>query len=91
MPFENLRIEHDGAIAIVTIDRRQVMNALDRATIEQLRLAFLELKHQAEIRCLILTGAGDKAFVAGADIHELEDPPPTRPNPTPWPGSTCSI
>jgi enoyl-CoA hydratase len=72
MSFDNLRIEHDGAVAIVTIDRRQVLNALDRATLDQLRRALLELKHEEEIRCLILTGAGEKAFVAGADIHELE-------------------
>jgi enoyl-CoA hydratase len=72
MPFDNLRIERDGAVAVVTIDRRQVLNALDRATVDQLRLAFLELRHDEGIRSVILTGAGEKAFVAGADIHELE-------------------
>jgi len=72
MSFDTLHVERDGAIAVVTIDRRQVLNALDRATIDELRRAVLELKHDKAIRCLILTGAGEKAFVAGADIHELE-------------------
>ncbi len=72
MSFDNLRIEHDGAVAVVTIDRPKVLNALDRATIDQLRVAFLDLRHEAAVRAVILTGAGEKAFVAGADIHELE-------------------
>ena len=78
MSFDNLRIEHDGAVAIVTIDRQPVLNALDRATLDQLRLAFLELRHAAAVRAVILTGAGEKAFVAGADIHELERLSPTE-------------
>ncbi len=72
MSFDNLRIERDGAVAILTIDRRQVLNALDRATLDELRRALLELRHDEAARCLVLTGAGEKAFVAGADIHELE-------------------
>jgi enoyl-CoA hydratase len=78
MSFDNLRIEHDGAVATVTIDRRAVLNALDRATIDQLRAAFLELRHDASVRAVVLTGAGEKAFVAGADIHELERLSPTE-------------
>ncbi|HEX7487218.1 MAG TPA: enoyl-CoA hydratase-related protein [Vicinamibacterales bacterium] len=78
MPFDNVHIERDGAIAIVTIDRRKVLNALDRATLDQLRRAVLELKHDETIRCLILTGAGEKAFVAGADIQELEQLAPSQ-------------
>jgi len=71
MSLDNLRIERDGAVAVVTIDRQAVLNALDRATIDQLRSAFLELRHDAAVRVVILTGAGGKAFVAGADINEL--------------------
>ena len=78
MPFDNLQIERDGPIAIVTIDRRKVLNALDRATIDQLRRAVLELKHDPLVRCLIVTGAGEKAFVAGADIQELEHLSPNQ-------------
>jgi enoyl-CoA hydratase len=78
MPFDTLHIERNGAIAVVTIDRRNVLNALDRATIDQLRRAALELGHDADVRCLILTGAGEKAFVAGADIQELEHLSPNQ-------------
>ncbi len=78
MPLDTLHIERDGAIAVVTIDRRNVLNALDRATIDQLRRAALELRHDVEVRCLVLTGAGEKAFVAGADIQELEHLSPNQ-------------
>jgi len=72
MPFENIRIDRDGATAVVTIDRRTVLNALNRATIDELRRAALELGRDDEVRVVILTGAGEKAFVAGADIQELQ-------------------
>jgi enoyl-CoA hydratase len=67
-----VHVERDGPVAVVTIDRRQVLNALDRATIDQLRRAMLGVRRDDEVRCVILTGAGEKAFVAGADIQELE-------------------
>jgi enoyl-CoA hydratase len=78
MPVDTLQVECDGAVAVVTIDRRKVLNALDQATIGALRRAVLELKHDEAIRCLILTGAGEKAFVAGADISELEHLAPNQ-------------
>jgi enoyl-CoA hydratase len=68
--FENLTIERDGAVAIVTIDRPKVLNALNRATLDGLRGAMLALQHDETVRCVIVTGAG-RAFVAGADIQEL--------------------
>ena len=71
MSFDNLRIARDGALAVVTVDRQAVLNALDRSTIDDLRAAFLELRHEDAVRVVILTGAGGKAFVAGADINEL--------------------
>jgi len=71
MSFDNLLLERDGAVAVLTINRPQVLNALNAQTIDQLRRAVLELKHDAAVRAVILTGAGDKAFVAGADINEL--------------------
>lgn len=71
MAFDNLLLERDGAIAIVTINRPQVLNALNTQTIDELRRAILDLKQDAGVRVVILTGAGEKAFVAGADINEL--------------------
>jgi enoyl-CoA hydratase len=71
MAFDNLRVDRDGSIAIVTLDRPKVLNALNTATLDELRRAVLDLKHDAAVRVVIITGAGDKAFVAGADINEL--------------------
>jgi enoyl-CoA hydratase len=71
MSFDNLLLERDGAVAVLTINRPQVLNALNAPTIDALRRAALELKHDSAIRVVILTGAGEKAFVAGADINEL--------------------
>src|SRR5262245_21968565 len=71
MAFDNLLLERDGAIALVTINRPQVLNALNAQTLDELRRAALELKHDDSVRVVILTGAGAKSFVAGADINEL--------------------
>jgi enoyl-CoA hydratase len=72
MSFDTIRIDRDGAVALVTIDRRAVLNALSRATLDELRRAMLELRRDEGIRVVVVTGAGEKAFVAGADILELE-------------------
>jgi len=69
--FENLLIDRDGAVATVTINRPKVLNAMSTQTIDELRRAMLALRHDDGIRVVILTGAGEKAFVAGADINEL--------------------
>jgi enoyl-CoA hydratase/carnithine racemase len=69
--LQDVRIERDGAVAIVTIDRPRVLNALSLRTLDELRRAILALKHDDGVRCAILTGAGEKSFVAGADINEL--------------------
>jgi enoyl-CoA hydratase len=71
MSFDNLLVEREARTAILTIQRPQRLNALDARTLDELRDAFLSFQHDADIRCLILTGAGEKAFVAGADINEL--------------------
>jgi enoyl-CoA hydratase len=71
MDYENLKIERDGQIGVITIDRPKVLNALNDATIAELSQAFDELGADAHIRVIILTGGGEKAFVAGADIGEL--------------------
>lgn len=71
MPLENLIVEREGAIAVVTVNRPKVLNALNSATLEELRHTVLELKHDDRVRVVIITGAGEKSFIAGADINEL--------------------
>jgi enoyl-CoA hydratase len=71
MTLENLLVERDGAVALVTINRPRVLNALDSRTLDELRQAFLDVQRDAAVRAVVLTGAGEKAFVAGADINEL--------------------
>jgi enoyl-CoA hydratase len=71
MAFDNLLSERDGAIATVTVNRPSVLNALNSQTIDELRRVFLDLKADDAVRVVILTGAGEMSFVAGADINEL--------------------
>src|SRR3990172_4994158 len=71
MGFDNLLLERDGAVAVLTINRPQVLNALNAPTLDQLRLAVLDFTLDASVRAVVITGAGDKAFVAGADVREL--------------------
>jgi enoyl-CoA hydratase/carnithine racemase len=71
MTLENLLLAKKSSIAYVTVNRPKVLNALDMATLEELRAAFTDIKNDAAIRVAILTGSGEKAFVAGADISEL--------------------
>src|SRR5271165_5486167 len=71
MTFENILLEKKNAIAYVTVNRPKVLNALNMATMEELRAAFHDIKNDAAIRVVIFTGAGEKAFIAGADIGEL--------------------
>jgi enoyl-CoA hydratase len=71
MPFDNLLLERDDAVALVTINRPQVLNALNLATLDELRRVILDLKRDDSVRAVILTGSGEKAFVAGADVNEL--------------------
>jgi enoyl-CoA hydratase/carnithine racemase len=69
--FANILYEKKGAIAYVTLNRPKVMNALSHATWEEIEAAFTEARDDEAVRGVILTGAGDKAFIAGADISEL--------------------
>jgi enoyl-CoA hydratase/carnithine racemase len=80
MSFENLLLERDGAVAVVTINRPKVLNALNTQTLDGLRHAILDLKQDDSVRAVILTGAGEKSFIAGADINELavQTPPGGR-------------
>ena len=69
--YENLLVEHDAGVATVTINRPKVLNALNGATLDELRRVLLSLKKDEAVRAVIITGAGEKSFIAGADINEL--------------------
>src|SRR5437773_9363557 len=71
MTFSNILFEKKNAIAYVTVNRPKVLNALNMATMEELRAAFHDIKNDKSMRVVIFTGAGEKAFIAGADISEL--------------------
>jgi enoyl-CoA hydratase len=72
MDYANIRIEKRAPLGVVTLDRPKVQNALNSATLSELDLAFAELGADAAIRVVLLSGAGGRAFAAGADIRELE-------------------
>lgn len=71
MTFDNLLIERDGLVAIITLNRPKVLNALNGPTLAELARAFAAFKDADDVRAIVLTGAGEKSFVAGADINEL--------------------
>src|SRR5260370_725265 len=71
MGYENILYEKKDGIAYITFNRPKVLNALNRKTVEELQHALLDARSDQAVRVLILTGAGEKAFVAGADISEL--------------------
>lgn len=69
--YENILIEKEGSIATITINRPKALNALNTKVLEELKAAALELEKDNETKVIILTGSGDKSFVAGADISEM--------------------
>jgi enoyl-CoA hydratase len=78
MSYENLLCEKKNGIAYITFNRPKVLNALNRKTVEELRQVLLDARDDASVRVLILTGSGEKAFVAGADIGELAQQTPVN-------------
>ncbi len=73
MSYKNILVAKENSIATITINRPTKLNALNKATIQELHQAFEELEKNYETRVVILTGSGEKAFVAGADIAEFAD------------------
>jgi enoyl-CoA hydratase len=71
MAFENIVLEKRASVAVITIDRPRVLNALNAATLAELSEAFENAAADSGVRVILLNGAGSKAFVAGADISEL--------------------
>lgn len=69
--FENILLERRGRIALITINRPDKLNALNIKTREEMASALDELRNDQEIRVVVITGAGEKSFVAGADINEF--------------------
>jgi enoyl-CoA hydratase len=70
--FENILLEMKGPVATLTINRPDKRNAITNATVEEIDQALGQIEANGELRIMILTGAGEKAFVAGADIQELD-------------------
>ena len=73
MKFDNVLVSQEENIATVTINRPKKLNALNKATIEDLHNAFNQLNADKSVKVIVLTGSGEKAFVAGADISEFAD------------------
>lgn len=78
MTFEHLILETSGAIATITINRPAALNALNQKVLMELSTAFHDVGHRKDIRAIILTGAGEKAFVAGADIVAMSQMTPAQ-------------
>jgi enoyl-CoA hydratase len=81
-----VEVKRDGAVAVVTVARPEVRNALNRATNEELLRVARELARDAVVRAVVLTGAGEKAFVAGADIAEFRALTPEQARQSSWLG-----
>lgn len=73
MKYDNLLVESQYGIATITINRPNKLNALNKKTIKELHEAFKELDTSESVKVIIITGSGEKAFVAGADISEFAD------------------
>ncbi|MFO1254123.1 MAG: enoyl-CoA hydratase-related protein [Sphingomonadaceae bacterium] len=75
MSFENILVEQRGAVTLITLNRPQALNALNASVLEDLIAAFDAFEADPGQRCAVLTGAGEKAFAAGADIKEMAEKP----------------
>lgn len=73
MAYENIILENDGKVSLITINRPQSLNALNAKTISELSSVLDEITKDDNVRSVIITGSGEKSFVAGADIKEFSD------------------
>lgn len=73
MSFENILINQQEKIAVITINRPDQLNALNKQTINELHDGFKQLDNDPNVKCIVVTGSGNKAFVAGADIKEFSN------------------
>jgi len=73
MAYDNIILDASGAVGRITLNRPKALNALNEATLRELTMAVREVRRGRIVRCLVLTGAGDKAFCAGADIAAMVD------------------
>ena len=73
MEYKNLLIENDNGVVTLTVNRPQAMNSLNSETLGELSCALYQLEYDPTARVIIITGAGEKAFVAGADIKEMSE------------------
>ncbi|MBU0517396.1 enoyl-CoA hydratase/isomerase family protein [bacterium] len=71
MDYENILLNIEDGIAIVTINRPKALNALNAATMNELKAAFTRIQEDPNVKCAIITGSGEKAFIAGADINQF--------------------
>ena len=78
MPYDTLLLDHDGPVLTVTINRPKALNALNPATLAELQRCTDEVRHDRSVRCMVITGAGDRAFVAGADIPAMQQMSPVE-------------
>src|SRR5437588_435697 len=73
MAYETLRVATEGQVAIITLAREEALNALNRQMVNELLWVLRDFDADARLRAVIVTGAGEKAFAAGADIAEMVD------------------
>jgi enoyl-CoA hydratase len=78
LSLETIIYEKNNSIAFVTLNRPKVLNALNRITLDGLRAAFEDARDDVSIQGVILTGMGDKSFIAGADINEVATDTPVQ-------------
>ncbi|HXW76760.1 MAG TPA: enoyl-CoA hydratase-related protein, partial [Candidatus Eremiobacteraceae bacterium] len=71
MPYETIILEREGPVAIITLNRPKALNALNEQVLSELAAAVAELEADRSILAAVITGSGDRAFAAGADIGEL--------------------
>ena len=97
MSYQNIIVEMDESVAVLTLNRPKVLNALSEDLYRELDTAIGEMEADSEVRAVIFTGKGERAFSAGADIHEMarraQDPSAPRPDPRrcgyPWHLAAC--